>query len=215
MAGINSFGQCPKPEYDFFDLNAPFTYDKFYRIQDIMDKNSLKKIGKYYYKDKNYVYYNYIRDVGSSGPMIKETLYLIENADPKTFEVYKKASFSRDKNNVYFAGFLIKSADSETFTPLSYYYGKDNIRAFFRNCEIENVDLQTFQVKEDTYAGGFYDFAYDKNYIYFRSQKEEIDIETFVVGESVNSCRDKNNIFHLSGKNWDEGNIIKEKIEKR
>ena len=217
MANINSFGQCPKPKYDFI-----IGSDKFRFISDIMDKNSLQAINEYYYKDKNHVYYNYKVDIGSARSRIIETLYLIENADPETFiplisihggyasfHPYENHYFARDKNQVYFKGFPIKNADPETFAPLTFHYAKDNARAFFKNCEIENVDLQTFQVKDN---GGYYDFSYDKNYIYFHYQKEKIDIETFVMDTSGYRCRDKNNIFHLLGTGFD-GYIKKEKIK--
>ena len=205
MAGITSFGQCPKPDYNFIAFAGS---DKFRIISDIMDENSFRQINEYYYKDKNHIYYCDRVDIGSAHSLIKETFHLIENADPETFEIYEKVSFSRDKNNVYYIGFLIKNADPKTFTPLSYHYGKDSARAFFKNCEIENVDLLTFEVKDN---GGYYDFAYDKYFIYFHYQKEKIDMETFVIDTSGYGCRDKNNIFYLHGTSFD-GYIEKEKI---
>lgn len=190
MSSITSFCQNPR----LSRKSSVLLTDKFTFIKDMMDENSFRKIDKSYAKDKNYVYYINICDVGSAFEVLVETYYLIENADPKTFKVMKNKSFSRDKNHAYFEGFLIQGADPQTLQPLSMYYSKDNNHVFFKETKIDGVDLSSFRLIGD----GFYGGAYDKNYLYYYHCKEKIDIETFVENGS-NICSDKNYIYHLSG----------------
>ena len=210
----SAFGQCPKPEYYYVERCGGSSVDN-HRIREVKKEN-LQKINENYYKDQNYVYYNYRVDMGSSRSCIVETFYLIENADPKTFEIYEKENFSRDKNNVYYIGFPIKNADLKTFTPLSSYYAKDNARIFFKNCEIKDADLQTFKVIDGRYADSY--AAYDKNFIYYKYNKEKIDFETFVVDEEWGykdwHFRDKNYNYRLRSTGYSDC-IEKEKIKKR
>jgi|GEM_PF-2880073 len=173
MSGIASFGQDPSASRSFF----PGGPDKFYIIKDIMHKRSFRKIGKFYAKDKNHAYFNYVRDIGSSQAVIVETYYLIEGADPETFKVMKTEDFSHDKNHVFHEGFLIEAADVKSFQPLNSSYSKDNKHVFFGNTIIDGADLSSFKVN----GKYFYGYAYDKNYLYFHNDRVEIDIETFII----------------------------------
>jgi hypothetical protein len=205
MASIASFGQCPKAHREFGGLS-----NKFVHIRNIVDMSSLVKIDKQgeYLKDKNNVYFNHIRDVGSARSVIMETCYLIEDADLETFEAMEISRFSRDKNHVYYFGFLIEGADPKTFIPLNSVYSRDENHVFFENCQIEGVDLPTLHV--------YYNFAYDKNFIYFYYEKTEIDFDTFVVDLDYHICKDKKYIYSFERSyehGYEIGHIQKEEIK--
>ena len=228
MASTTSFAQCPKPQREWFyfpakqpvliDGKIEFIKEEYDFIKEIMDENSFQKITRTYYKDKNHVYFKYIRDICSSRPCLVETFHLIEDADPQTFKVLKYSEFeiwkeselypySYDKSRVYYDGFPIENANPKTFKPLNSIYSTDGERVFYKNCEIESVDLQTFKVSGD----GYYSFAYDKHFLYFHYQKEKIDIETFeVFADRGSRCSDKRYVFYLIGTSFD-GHIEKKR----
>lgn len=182
-------GKCPEPHWPFY---GPSTGKS--------EKKKLKKINNLYFKDKECVYYNYIRDIGSAFRVISETLHKIEHADPKTFKPIKNTFYSYDRKHVFYMGFFIEGADPKTFIPLTpYSYSRDSTKVFFRNCEIEGADLKTFAA---IYTGGYYDFAYDCNYLYFYNDKVKIDFETFE-HNGYSRIEDKNNLYGLNGTSFD------------
>ena len=118
-----------------------------------LDAESFRIIDDNYALDKNHVYYPCTADK------------ILTNADPKSFEVYKKgirlahdaehvfyndylvidgdpetyteitSSFDKDKNNVYYIGKKIEGANPEYFKPISYGIGYDNKNIY--SCYIE------------------------------------------------------------------------------
>lgn len=84
-----------------------------------------------------------------------------DKVDIASFQVYKvtdsamaKAGFSddrysKDKNNVYYEGVLIKDADVNTYKPLYYGFGKDAKNAFYETNLLNGVDAASF-VEKDT-----------------------------------------------------------------
>ena len=166
-----------------------------------------------YYKNDTAVYYNFIRDVGGARAVIVQSLHKLEGADPKSFKKIGDTPYSYDNKHVYFNGFLISGADPKSFQPLTPYYSKDNNRVYFRNCEMKDIDTLSFKTVDN---GGYYDFAYDDNYLYFYGERVKIDKNTFTFEKEGcvncfhNSCRDKNNIYYLHGTSFD-GYITKKR----
>lgn len=159
-----------------------FSSDKYEFIKDIKDNKSFKEIGSRYAKDKNHVYFKYRRNIGSyvSRPVYAEIYFLIKDADPKTFEVMKNNNFSYDRHNVYYQGVVLPDADLKTFKPVSSTrYSKDANNIYFENKKINGADIGSFTIVSDE-DFDYYDYAYDKNYLYFHYDKVEIDIDTFV-----------------------------------
>jgi len=213
MSSMASFGQNPDSTRKSFPISSassgysrnPFAIssDKFQLIKDTVDMKSFQEIGKRYAKDENHVYFNYVRDIGGSRAHIVEKYYLIEGADPKTFEVMENSIFSHDENHVYYAGFLIEGADVKSFQPLNSRYSKDDKHVFFEKSIIDGADLSSFI----TVGNGW--CAYDNNFLYFYYSKEKIDMETFVPSGFSNVYKDKNYIYYLR---QDSGNYIKKEI---
>ena len=197
---------CPEPRRNFFDVGGMGN-----KVVDINIKK-LKELSSVYYKNDTAVFYNYIRDVGSSQPLVMQTLYMVEEADPNSFKILQ-GPYAVDNKFAYFHGFLVHDADCESFRPLTPVYSKDANNVFFKNCKIKDADLQSFKTINN---GGYYDFAYDDNYLYFYSERVEIDKESFTIDYIdckdclKNSCRDKKYIYHLAGTSFD-GYIIKKR----
>lgn len=123
---------------------------------------------------------------------------IIENADPKTFEVIanwrdydptdstpETSRFTKDNNNFYEYGEKL-DVDEATFEFLDFNYAKDKDGIYFINGGVEKVageiDLQSFISMPCTYAK-------DKNDAYYRGRKlENVDVETFKSLEDPNWC---------------------------
>ena len=90
-------------------------------------------------------------------------LNILENADPLTFQVLKDI-FSKDKNNVYMKGTIIKWADPKTFTEIDWGYSKDKNNVYLFGTIIDGADPITFERLDEI-------TSQDKDYTYtFTSQ---------------------------------------------
>lgn len=157
-----------------------FYSDEYEFIKDIKDNKSFKDVDRYYAKDKNYVYYKYVCNIGSGRPVYAEMYFLIKDADPKTFKVMKNKNFSYDQHNVYYQGVVLPDADLKTFKPFSSTkYSKDAKHIYFENKKLDGADINSFTIVSDKNFD-YYDYAYDKNYLYFHHDRTKIDIETFI-----------------------------------
>ena len=144
----------------------------------------------------------------------------LQNADAKTFEIFKESkSFGRDKNNVYYLGDKLNKIDPKTFEVVEGYYitmfkDKNGIYTFGKNYD----KLKIINFKEDGIDIDFNDFKVissedptiykNKNDIYFQKggkilQIKNVDAKTF---EKINGrsyldnkyYRDKNNVYYFS-----------------
>ena len=144
----------------------------------------------------------------------------LQNADAKTFEIFKESrSFGRDKNNVYYLGDKLNKIDPKTFEVVEGYYitifkDKNGIYTFGKNYD----KLKIINFKENGIDIDFNDFKVissenptiyrNKNDVYFQKggkilQIKNVDAKTF---EKINGhsyldnkyYRDKNNVYYFS-----------------
>ena len=144
----------------------------------------------------------------------------LQNADAKTFEIFKESrSFGRDKNNVYYLGDKLNKIDPKTFEVIEGYYitmfkDKNGIYTFGKNYD----KLKVINFKENGIDIDFNNFKVissenptiyrNKNDIYFQKggkilQIKNVDAKTF---EKINGhsyldnkyYRDKNNVYYFS-----------------
>lgn len=117
---------------------------------------------------------------------------IIENADPKTFELIKER-FWKDKNRVYFLKVygndcVINNADPESFIILKDFWVKDKNNAFYIFDKLKKVDLQTFTPIDK-------DWAKDNQRFYFQHlQVEGLDYKTAKI-LSPYYIKDSKNVF--------------------
>lgn len=173
-----SYGQCPAPSRSFTLLDT--------KNDSLINSSDFDILDKYYAKTLEAVYFNHIRDIGSVTAVIKETYHIIKGADPETFLVMKNNNFSFDSISVYFHGYKIESADTKSFEPLNNHFSMDKNHIYQGTCIIEGADRETFKVEGENY----YNYAYDKNYVYFYNDKAEIDVDSFE-RKWTNVCEDK------------------------
>lgn len=73
--------------------------------------------------------------------------YIVEGADPKTFE-YLSKDYAKDNKSVYFRGEKIKRADSKTFEvingPEFFYFAKDKNNVYKHSAVFEDADAASF-----------------------------------------------------------------------
>ncbi|MET4083707.1 hypothetical protein ABIB40_003679 [Pedobacter sp. UYP30] len=63
--------------------------------------------------------------------------------------------YSKDKNNVYYNGEIIKNADVNTYAPLGFGFGKDTKNAYYENKILEGVDSKSFKATNSKDTGIF------------------------------------------------------------
>ena len=127
----------------------------------------------------------------------------LQNADAKTFEIFKESrSFGRDKNNVYYGNKKIEGADKNTFE-LTYdfgsvvngYYSKDKNNVYYENKKLKGIDVKTFK-KINRLVDNF--LIEDKNGFYIVEKDgsiapidgKEVDIE------NLSQLAIKTNLYH-------------------
>ena len=144
----------------------------------------------------------------------------LQNADAKTFEIFKESrSFGRDKNNVYYLGDRLNKIDPKTFEVVEGYYitmfkDKNGIYTFGKNYD----KLKIINFKENGIDIDFNDFKVissenptiyrNKNDVYFQKGGKiypikNVDAKTF---EKINGrsyldnkyYRDKNDVYYFS-----------------
>ena len=144
----------------------------------------------------------------------------LQNADAKTFEIFKESrSFGRDKNNVYYLGDKLNKIDPKTFEVVEGYYitmfkDKNGIYTFGKNYD----KLKIINFKENGIDIDFNNFKVissenptiyrNKNDVYFQKGGKiypikNVDAKTF---EKINSrsyldnkyYRDKNDVYYFS-----------------
>ena len=144
----------------------------------------------------------------------------LQNADSKTFEIFKESrSFGRDKNNVYYLGDKLNKIDPKTFEVVEGYYitmfkDKNGIYTFGKNYD----KLKIINFKENGIDIDFNDFKVissenptiyrNKNDVYFQKGGKiypikNVDAKTF---EKINGrsyldnkyYRDKNDVYYFS-----------------
>jgi len=144
----------------------------------------------------------------------------LQNADAKTFEIFKESkSFGRDKNNVYYLGDKLNKIDPKTFEVVEGYYitmfkDKNGIYTFGKNYD----KLKIINFKENGIDIDFNNFKVissenptiyrNKNDVYFQKGGKiypikNVDAKTF---EKINGrsyldnkyYRDKNDVYYFS-----------------
>jgi len=115
------------------------------KLSETVDIESLEDKGQFWI-DKNHVYYEYLM---SDGIILK----LLNSADRKTFKIFGKTNYAKDKNHIFSSRHgIIKNADLETFQPISINkktgrssYAKDKNNYFFWNEIVtDTIELKKF-----------------------------------------------------------------------
>ncbi len=151
------------------DKNGVYSYlpsdeDKSKLTKLNLDTNTLVVYDKYYFKDKDKVFFSAsAKDVNSWPNSYAD----IEGADSESFEVID-GKISKDKNYGYCGHDKLENSDPETIEYLNYIFVKD--KNYVWNCDrnysdgilIEGADATTFEAIGSQYAK-------DKNKVYYES----------------------------------------------
>ena len=136
-----------------------------------------------YAKDKNHVYYN-----GE----------ILEGANPKTIERLID-DFLKDDKNVFFRNKKMKNVDVKTFQALDEEYAKDKNHIYYEENIIEDADTNTFEKFFDVEAeiNHYIRIKYyrDKNNVYYKGKKLDVDRKTFEV-LNEHFSKDKNHLYY-------------------
>ena len=197
------------PSFEFLGNS----YNKYYKdknnvyfLNDRDDKMKLEKLAGANLKTFEIMDGNFARD--DKNLYIFE--YKVDGIDPKTFEALNYEMI-KDKNGVYFLENIseenenseiktrklnLKGLDLRSFKKIddSDYYFKDKNSIYYEDSgnlhKIENADLKTFKDLD-------YNFAKDKNNIYYKNKKlDGIDAASFEKIE-FNFIKDKNRLYKI------------------
>ena len=200
-----------------FAKDASYAYFEGNRIK-VKDVSTFTSIDNHFAKDDVHAYLNCRPIAGSNG----KTFELInENFARDTANVYyygytgegqhnicvlpcDKQSFeildyrySKDKNKVFFLGFIIKEADGASFTLLESDYAKDKNNVYFESKKVAGANAATFEVYKDNESFG-HDVVYarDNGSVFMDDKKlPEADLTSFkVLGE--NYASDSKHVFY-------------------
>lgn len=164
----------------------------FFHITKIegADPTTFVLLGKGYAKDADNVYYeeNILPEalpasfqiVGGSHYLWygkdKKSVFMNEKkilgAEPKSFRLIDKHSYSRDRKHIFYVGELIAGADPDTFKKAAFQYDgwasekvyhQDKNHVFFDFKIIPESDVQTFEILQPF-------FAKDKKHVYYKGK---------------------------------------------
>ena len=190
--------------------------DKFEIIENYLSSPSMVVYGK---DDKNVYVMTPYKEAGY--------LKIIKNADKDTFEVMENSDYSKDRNNVYYAGRKLNDISSAGFKvtrlvnrpnlPVNFLNDNKNIykliavfdeetgelksvkTAVVKNPKVDSKTFETF-----SYSGNYFR---DKNNVYYENELYKMDLKK-IAGADRNSfevlndefSRDKNNVYYYGNK---------------
>jgi hypothetical protein len=71
--------------------------------------------------------------------------FVVEGADPSTFEVLDREGFAKDKSHVYLMQYKVRDADAESFQVLEWPYARDSKNVFCGNVKMIVADVKKFE----------------------------------------------------------------------
>jgi len=189
------------------DKNHVFLYTS---IVEEADPSTFKQIKDNYWKDKDNVYY--LR-------ALNQRQKIIQNADPKSFELIANSSapnnsknlvfvWSKDKNRVFYKPDELTGVHPTRFVAINQYWGKNDKHYYHKNLRLDSLDYNSAET-----LNGYY--IKDKNRVFYRNKLVVgANPSTFIVNGSY-ADDDKNMYFMGENKGPITEEYRKRYIEKK
>ena len=165
---------------DFIARDKDYVYHAWSKLKKV-DRNTFQKAEGPYWKDKNYIYFEY-----------ETSLKPLKGLDAKHF-VYLDNGYAFDNHYAYYYGRAIKTCKNPQNLEIikaNKTYAKDNENVYYDGASLPNVDVATWQLLGNGYSK-------DKKRIYYGSKKlPRVDMDTWEHISHTYS-KDKNRVYHM------------------
>ncbi|HIE41184.1 MAG TPA: hypothetical protein EYP80_00815, partial [Candidatus Aenigmarchaeota archaeon] len=147
----------------FIARDKNYIYHAWSKLSKI-NRNTFKKAEGPYWKDENFVYFEY-----------ETSLKPLKGLDAKSFK-YLENGFAYDKNYAYYYGTYIRSCKQPTTLEVlteNNFFAKDAENIYFESAALKNADLESWKLLKNSYSK-------DKKSIYFMKHKlPKVDLKTW------------------------------------
>ena len=123
------------------DANHIFYQDSLIGIQP----KSFKRIGPYFYKDNNSVYFFGFVHSGRS-------TWTLDKVDQHSFRIFNLYPWARDHKYLIYGDLLIEVKHLNTFKPIDEFWGKTEFEVIHKGTVFDSVDMKTFQIIDEDRA---------------------------------------------------------------
>jgi len=179
---------------DFIARDKTHIYHAWSKLKQI-DRSTFQKAEGPYWKDKNYIYFEY-----------ETSLKPLKGLDATSFK-YLDNGFAYDKNYAYYYGTYIRSCKRPSTLEIikeNSLFAKDIDNIYFEGATLKNVDIESWKLLKECYSQ-------DKKSIYYMKHKlPRVDLKTWEHIHKTYS-KDKNHVYHMA---WIEKDAIPEEWNK-
>lgn len=106
---------------------------------------SFKRIGEYFFRDKNSVYFFGFVHSGRNK-------WSLDSVDVNSFRLYNIYPWARDNFHLIYGDLLIDIKNINTFKPINEYWGKTDDQVVNEGYVFDSVDLKSFKVIDENRA---------------------------------------------------------------
>ncbi len=96
---------------------------------DVRDPATFTFLKNHYFADKYNVYYS------------DHNFRVLEGANPATFMIFGDTAYAKDDTMVFFSGERVRGADANTFVAVADFYGVDGLHMFYMANFLANIDV--------------------------------------------------------------------------
>jgi hypothetical protein len=150
------------------DLNIDLGKDKNHVYKDgsiigQANPSTFEQVKEYYWKDAHHVF---LLQFGG-------TNCVIQNADPRTFQVIDNNLWAKDNVNIYYGFDKLSDVNTEEFVANNEEWGNDKSYYFYHNLRLDSLDYESAEIVNSYFMeepARTSDYIKDKNHVFFQNR---------------------------------------------